>query len=214
MTLRKRDFQLFMKRLRKEVAKDDKDIRVKYYAVGEYGEKNSRPHYHAILFNVPTIVSFSRAWTLQGSQLGTIDVGQVSGDSIAYVCKYMDKRKTIPAHNRDDRETEFSLMSRHLGDNYMTCRTIQYHKENLDKFYLTSSGGHKIAMPRYYRDKIFSEEEKIRQLDIIDRVLTHKEAYERFHAERKGKDYDKKKDDARIARARKFQKKNSKNRKL
>ena len=41
-----RDFQLFMKRLRKEFGSG-----VRFFHCGEYGEKTGRPHYHAILFN-------------------------------------------------------------------------------------------------------------------------------------------------------------------
>ena len=40
-----RDFQLFMKRLRSKSGK-----RVRFFMCGEYGENNSRPHFHAILF--------------------------------------------------------------------------------------------------------------------------------------------------------------------
>jgi len=40
MTLRKRDFQLFMKRLRKLCL----DAKLKDYAVGEYGTNYKRPH--------------------------------------------------------------------------------------------------------------------------------------------------------------------------
>lgn len=48
-TLKKEHFQLFMKRLRYYYP--DSDIKVFYN--GEYGDKSSRPHYHAILFNLP-----------------------------------------------------------------------------------------------------------------------------------------------------------------
>lgn len=42
-----RDFQLFMKRVRK--ASPNK---VRFFMCGEYGPLNLRPHYHAILFNI------------------------------------------------------------------------------------------------------------------------------------------------------------------
>ena len=42
----KRDFQLFMKKLRKLTPK-----KIGYFHCGEYGEKNLRPHYHACIFN-------------------------------------------------------------------------------------------------------------------------------------------------------------------
>ena len=41
MTLDKSAVQLFMKRLRKNSSR-----KLKYYAIGEYGGKRSRPHYH------------------------------------------------------------------------------------------------------------------------------------------------------------------------
>lgn len=43
-----RDFQLFLKRLRKKRAPDV----VRFFMCGEYGDLNARPHYHACLFNV------------------------------------------------------------------------------------------------------------------------------------------------------------------
>ena len=46
-SLEHRDFQLFLKRVRKSLA-----VPVRYFMCGEYGPKNGRPHYHACLFNV------------------------------------------------------------------------------------------------------------------------------------------------------------------
>lgn len=46
-SLEHRDFQLFMKRLRKRAGKE-----VRFYMCGEYGDEKGRPHYHACLFNV------------------------------------------------------------------------------------------------------------------------------------------------------------------
>lgn len=48
LTLRKRDFQLFMKRLRKAFP-DDK---IRFFACGEYGSQTFRPHYHVIVFGL------------------------------------------------------------------------------------------------------------------------------------------------------------------
>ena len=47
-SINKNAIQLWMKRLRKEIA----PRRIKYYAIGEYGEQTKRPHYHAIIYNI------------------------------------------------------------------------------------------------------------------------------------------------------------------
>lgn len=46
-TLVKRDLQLFMKRLRKDLY----PRKIRFFACGEYGSKTNRPHYHIIIFN-------------------------------------------------------------------------------------------------------------------------------------------------------------------
>ena len=48
LTLRARDLQLFMKRLRKEHSYE----RLRFFACGEYGSNSYRPHYHAIIFGL------------------------------------------------------------------------------------------------------------------------------------------------------------------
>ena len=52
----KRDFQLFMKRLRKkftgyEPVPGTNRFPIRYFHCGEYGEKLRRPHHHACIFN-------------------------------------------------------------------------------------------------------------------------------------------------------------------
>lgn len=47
-TLVKRDWQLFMKRLRRAFP----DQQLRFFMAGEYGEQNFRPHFHAIVFGL------------------------------------------------------------------------------------------------------------------------------------------------------------------
>lgn len=58
LTLRKRDFQLFMKRLRKRVSPD----KIRFFGAGEYGDKTFRPHYHIIVFGlrIPDLVPYGK----------------------------------------------------------------------------------------------------------------------------------------------------------
>lgn len=166
MTLRKRDWQLFMKRLRKLETN-----KLKYYAVGEYGDKNKRPHFHAILFNVSDNDNIQKAW-----EQGEIHIGAVSGASIAYTTKYIDKEKRIPEHKNDDRQREFSLMSKGLGANYLTPAMTKYHQADITRMYVDKEGT-KLAMPRYYRDKIYTEAQKKAQKNyIVNTVIPEKEA--------------------------------------
>lgn len=155
MTLSKTDLQKYFKRLRKIDSGT-----IKYYAVGEYGSLNNRPHYHAIIFGVSNPSNFSAAWALEGLSLGAIQIGTVTGNSIAYTLKYIDKPSKSFRHSRDDRQKEFSLMSKRLGDNYLTPEIHEYHCNDLSRMYLTREGGHTIAMPRYYRNKLFDQQEQ------------------------------------------------------
>lgn len=171
MTLRKKDFQDFMKRLRKLCA----DVKLKYYAVGEYGTNNKRPHYHAVIFNVPNISLFAQAWALGGDSLGSIHVGKVSGDSIAYTMKYIDKQGGKKLHARDDREPEFPLMSKCLGANYLTDEVIDYHRSDISRMYVTREGGQKVSLPRYYRNKIYDESDLRKQVVLVQSMTDAQE---------------------------------------
>lgn len=119
MDLCKRDLQLYFKRLRKLQSNSLRDgvysKPIKYYAVGEYGGRTFRPHYHIILFNC-SIELIQEAWKLDGKYLGTVHYGTVSGASVGYCLKYMTKPGRIPLHQNDDRQPEFSLMSKGLGE--------------------------------------------------------------------------------------------------
>jgi hypothetical protein len=149
-TLFKRDIQLFMKRLRKI-----NDAKLKYYLCGEYGAKTQRPHYHILLFNVD-IETVATAW---GN--GFVHVGKLSDASTVYTLKYVSKEERIPMWETDDRQKEFSLMSKGLGKNYLTRAIRKWHKADLiNRVYCPLKDNLKVSMPRYYRDKIYTWHEK------------------------------------------------------
>lgn len=143
---------------------------IKYYAVGEYGGKTKRPHYHAIIFNADLELIF-KSWNY-----GDIHVGTVTPESCGYCMKYMLKKGTIPEHRNDDRPKEFALMSKHLGMSYITPQTIQWHNANHDRLYVSVPGGIKCSMPRYYKERIFSKDfREIAGLKQLERM--EKERY-------------------------------------
>ena len=52
-----RDIQNFLKRLRKQLSKIDKNEKIRYYIIGEYGTKSLRPHWHLLLFTNSDIIA-------------------------------------------------------------------------------------------------------------------------------------------------------------
>lgn len=146
-----RDLQLFFKRLRKANKHTGRDI--KYYAVGEYGEKSFRPHYHIILFNVE-IHTVEPSWGM-----GDVHYGYVSQASVGYTLKYISKARRIPLHKNDDRVPEFSIMSKGLGASYLNAKFYKWHHADpLNRMYCDLKDGKKISMPRYYKLKLYSDE--------------------------------------------------------
>lgn len=124
-SLRPRDLQLFMKLLRRRLEPQ----RIRFFAVGEYGDENKRPHYHAVLFGMSGCqFGQSRYWK---SELrccdtcrlvagvwgkGRIHVGTLEGDSAQYVCGYVIKKMTKEDDPRlEGRHPEFGRMSRRPG---------------------------------------------------------------------------------------------------
>ena len=162
-TLVKRDFQLFMKRLRKKYGSG-----IRFYACGEYGEKYARPHYHVILFNFspPDLrVIQRRSYPLYTSgglssvwNLGFHTVGDVNFESSAYVARYILKKNNLKEYGL--REKEFVLMSRRPG---IASDWFDQHKNDvypLDAVFIQRNGKLiKMKPPRYYDNKfeLFSE---------------------------------------------------------
>lgn len=181
MTLKKDHLQDYFKRLRKAVngtrkQSDPLYVHIKYYAVGEYGGQTRRPHYHGIFFNVPDSELFAKAWSLDGQQFGIVHVGtETRADAMAYCTKYIDKPRYKKQFERDDRAPEFSVMSKGLGLSYVTQEIVDYHRADPNRFYVSKLGGYKIAMPRYYRNLIWSKEEQEQQVLHINAAVEKQE---------------------------------------
>lgn len=170
MTLDSREHQLFMKKLRKHLNtyrlkyRLNKDIVLKYYAVGEYGDNTYRPHFHYILFNLPDklITDESIIESIWGK--GRVQVAVCNDETIAYVTGYVNKKiyaeKKVGIDSLDDREQERSFMSKGLGKNFLTKRITAYYQKLLSP-YMIEEDGLKTSMPRYYRHKIYNEHQRL-----------------------------------------------------
>lgn len=123
-----RDLQLFQKRLRKSVARP-----LRFYGVGEYGEKNFRPHYHVMIYglgldnvrwNVRGHVCGGEVFDAWG--LGQVHIGELTIQSAHYVGGYITKKMTA----RDDprlqkwMHPEFARMSNRPGIGHKAMAAI------------------------------------------------------------------------------------------
>lgn len=164
--------------------------------VGEYGSENKRPHYHMLLFCRDEVTEDE---ILNSWKHGSIHVGKVSGKSIAYTLKYIDKPGRIPAHKRDDRQKEFRLMSKGIGADYLSPAVVQYHKADISRLY-TTQDKFKVPMSKYYRKKIWTPDELEKQVVVIQNNVETQEqkAQKEWLSKNPGGDYD-----AYLAQARK-----------
>lgn len=164
-SLNHRDFQLFMKRLRKFFGAN-----VRFYMCGEYGEQFGRPHFHVLLFNcdfldkkfhtkrngnaVYTSRTVERLWPY-----GFHEIGDVTFQSAGYVARYVMKK--ITGAMADDhymivdpstgeigsRKPEYNCMSRRPG---IGKGWFDKFKDDIYPSDYTVMNGSRMKLPRYY----------------------------------------------------------------
>lgn len=197
-----RDFQLFMKRLRKKHGK-----RIRFFHCGEYGDKNQRPHYHALLFGFD--FPDKKLWsTREGVNLyiseslqelwphGFSTIGDVTFQSAAYCSRYIMKKikgegaerhyevmdeETGEVFNRDP---EYCTMSRKPG---IGREWFDKYKTDVFPNDYVVINGKKIKPPRYY-DSLLTEEElaeikKERQKAMPDLIKDYDHNMDRLFVE-------------------------------
>lgn len=121
-SLRPVDMQKFIKRLRRQV-----NGVIRYFGVGEYGDRSQRPHYHLALFGYPFCVG--NAIKVKGAcqclscvtvretwGFGHILIGELNIQSAQYITGYVSKKFTRPDDQRlAGRHPEFARMSLRPG---------------------------------------------------------------------------------------------------
>lgn len=185
--LYKRDLQLWFKRIRRA------GYKVRYYAVGEYGSKTYRPHYHVLLFgDVPDDV-IRDSWCEEstsrnaGQPTGHVHIGAVTEASVMYCLGYIINGKGWQM--RTKRERPFAIMSRKpgIGASYLCPAMIQWHRSGRKNYAILD--GQKRHLPRFYKTKIFSKIDLVR-IAVRDQKAMFKKAVEwvRSPAMRRQKD--------------------------
>lgn len=175
-TLRRRDPQLFLKRLRYFYPGSG----VRFFGSGEYGTNTLRPHYHLILFGLDfqDKVVYSKGDKGSGFyyqsetlnkiwQNGQCLIAGVTWESCAYVARYALKKQKLgdkDVFKLVNIEPEFSMCSRKPGIGR------QYYDDHPDlwKFqYINLPGGKKVPPPRYYK-RLLSVDDPAKALQISE----------------------------------------------
>ncbi len=152
-TLRPRDFQLFMKKLRRR-----RDNKLLYFQCGQYGQLG-RPHHHALLFgcgfddatiwrrsgdfNIYRSKELEALWTEGHSEIGT-----VTFESAGYLAKYtLNETEQV-----EGREPEYLTMSRRpgIGNTWLQ----KYISDVYPTDEIITPAGRKLRPPRYYDQQL------------------------------------------------------------
>lgn len=170
-----RPLQLFFKKLRKKLGSH----KIRFFACGEYGDINLRPHFHALIFNYTFNDRVVHSISERGDKLytsknlstlwpyGFSTLGDITFESAAYVARYNMKKingpQAVEHYTRQHPDTktfhvvnpEFIVMSRRPGIGFAW---LQKFKSDVypDDFVLAR--GMKMLPPRFY-DQQLSEEE-------------------------------------------------------
>ena len=73
------------------------------------------------------------------------------------------------------RTVEKAIMSRGLGINFLTEAMVNFYKDDVSRGIILEDGK-KLPLPRYYRDKIFNNTEKlVRQKKLLKHADKHYE---------------------------------------
>lgn len=141
--------RLFLERVRKDIGKS-----IKHWCVTELGEKKDRIHLHGIFFGQKSAELIRKHWKYGFVFIG----GYCNSRSVNYMTKYMLKV--------DIKHPEFKqivLASAGIGAGYMDRLDYLWQKQNYKNINVatyTFRNGTKMAMPKYYKDKIFTEKER------------------------------------------------------
>lgn len=154
-SLSKRDLQLFFKKLRKKFGS------IRYYACGEYGSKNRRPHYHVALFGVPANAGkeIQEAWSFEGVPIGIINIGDLNKDSARYITGYitkgLDKDNVYSKGVLVKRKPEYHTMSRRPGLGVNAVKRLYKQLEGTkEKGLYVKRGKRKIYLGRTLLQKV------------------------------------------------------------
>jgi len=160
------DFQLFIKRLRSKIWRESgkqKEIyetkKISVFSVGEYGEKNKRPHWHALIFNWrpsdlrPAYTNDRGDQAFWSDELdvlwgqGRTEIGSVTLESAGYCARYSSKKLV---HGKDN-EHDYNPISKRSSKHAIGKKWIErFWSDVFTHGYIILPNGVQSSIPRYY----------------------------------------------------------------
>lgn len=153
-----RTLQLFIKRLRQAIS----PRKIRFYAVGEYGDLSGRAHYHAVLFGL----SLDDAQLIQNQwPLGFTQTLDLTLELAQYISGYVTKKMTKSDDPRlEGKHPEFARMSNRSGigigaldeleDFFYTDNGNKLLAQTKDVPLFLKHGGKNLPLGRYLRSKL------------------------------------------------------------
>ena len=133
---------------------------VRHWLITELGHTGTKNvHVHGIIWTNETIDEIRKQWKYGyiWPRPETTKKNYVSEATVNYIIKYVTKIDIEHKHYKAK-----ILTSKGIGKNYVTrhdARKNKYNGEETNETYRTSTG-HKISMPTYWRNKIYTDEER------------------------------------------------------
>lgn len=161
--LSKKDLQDFFKRIRH-------DVPFSYVAIGDYGSRTKRPHYHflAIGLDPSNQKLVAKHWAH-----GFVKVDPVTSGRVNYVVNYMDNFNRLDKKMFDDNglEAPFSLKSHGIG-------LSLFEEYPYGKYFYK---GRWYTYPSYWRAKFNAQPITLSTQDLIQRNLeAHRQGFDSF----------------------------------
>ena len=147
--------------------KNENGRRPRRWFVTELGAKKGRIHLHGIYFEDTDNDELERIWKYGGIWVGDY----CNRASITYIVKYMTKVDEVHPYYKG-----IVLTSNGIGKGYMkkgNFERAKYKKNGITRDWYNSDNGFKMSNPIYYRNLLYSEEERedlwIEKLDKHER---------------------------------------------